>query len=703
MEYIDLELALRRRDREGYALELRLSRPSDAVDLLLARDKVEAVRFNQEQLLASSQDSEEYGKALTAALFADPEVRRVFLQARDNAQSAGAALRVRLFIETSALDLHSYRWELLRDPQTDQPLFTGQQIYFSRYLSSSDWRPVRTRARKDLQILTTIASPYGLEEYQAMGVRLGPINIEEEQVRVREQLQGLSLTFLASPAKATLNNMVSQLLKGKDILYLLCHGVISQGETWLFLEAEDGSIDRVSGNDLVVRLNELSHRPTLVILAACQTAGSGALSQGNEEAFVALGPRLAEAGIPAVLAMDGNVSVETASRFLTALFQEIQQDGQIDRAVAIARGMVRDRADAWMPVLFMRLKTGRIWYSPAFAADDHGDATDKWPAILTSISDEECTPIIGPDLSEPLFGRRSDIAWRLANENQFPMDPHDREGLPQVTQFLSVNLGRRHVFSQVTRYLYQGILDRHDTLPSYLNTIDFDTISRKQLLSLLDELITIAWRQRRDRIEVEPHQALAKENFSIYLTTDYSSLLETALREENKTPIIKLCPWRDAIAANSKLCSLDEEPTPERPLVYHLFGNLQVPDSLVLTEDDFFDYLIGITRNSRLIPPVVLERLVGSSLLLLGFQVNDWYFRSLFRFLMNLKGREYLRDFRHFSVQVSPEEDRILEPRRARKYLEEYIRSDQTPISIFWGSAEDFTRELRRRRQGGGE
>ena len=46
-------------------------------------------------------------------------------------------------------------------------------------------------------------------------------------------------------------------------------------------------------------------------------------------------------------------------------------------------------------------------------------------------------------------------------------------------------------------------------------------------------------------------------------------------------------------------------PPVERPLVYHLFGRLGEPDSLVITEDDYFDYLIGVTSNNDLIPGVV--------------------------------------------------------------------------------------------------
>ena len=56
-------------------------------------------------------------------------------------------------------------------------------------------------------------------------------------------------------------------------------------------------------------------------------------------------------------------------------------------------------------------------------------------------------------------------------------------------------------------------------------------------------------------------------------------------------------------------------PTVDRPLVYYLFGRFDDPRSLVLTEDDYFDYLIGLTRNNELVPAVVRRALVDTALL----------------------------------------------------------------------------------------
>jgi hypothetical protein len=131
-----------------------------------------------------------------------------------------------------------------------------------------------------------------------------------------------------------------------------------------------------------------------------------------------------------------------------------------------------------------------------------------------------------------------------------------------------------------------------------------------------------------------------------------------------------------------------------------MFGRLQEPRSLVLTEDDYFDFLIGVTRNRDTIPAVVRRALVDTALLFLGFQIDDWAFRVLFRSIMSQEGRGRREDYAHIAAQIDLEEGRILEPENARRYLESYFQKAE--ISIYWGSVEDFAHELLRRWEGRG-
>ena len=126
--------------------------------------------------------------------------------------------------------------------------------------------------------------------------------------------------------------------------------------------------------------------------------------------------------------------------------------------------------------------------------------------------------------------------------------------------------------------------------------------------------------------------------------------------------------------------------------MYHLFGHMSVPNSLVFSEDRFFDYLIGVTQNKDLIPEVVRAKLTSTSLLFLGFQMQDWEFRVFFRFLMAQESKEMLKFYSHAAAQIEPDEDRIVDVERARQYLEEYYESES--IEIYWGNSEEFLKEL---------
>jgi hypothetical protein len=190
---------------------------------------------------------------------------------------------------------------------------------------------------------------------------------------------------------------------------------------------------------------------------------------------------------------------------------------------------------------------------------------------------------------------------------------------------------------------------------------------------------------------------LAQLPMSIYITTDPSNLLAEALVAAGKEPQVELCRWNEDVELLPSI--YDDEPSyrpdVQRPLVYHLFGQIREPDSLVLTEDDYFDYLIGVTRDKDLIPAVVRRALADTALLFLGFRMDDWNFRVLFRSIMSQEGRGRRSKYAHVAVQIDPEEGRILEPDRARRYLESYFQD--ADISIYWGSVEDFVKELQSR------
>ena len=219
-EYADLEIGLHRRDAGMYTIEFRFSQPNSEADVRLGQGQPAQAAFDLVELKSLADDPPTYGKCLTQSFFAEPAVQTAFAQARASAQSLGALLRIRLMIGSSASELQGVHWEMLRDPQDGSPLSTSENLLFSRYLSSLDWRPVRLRAKGELRALAMVANPSDLA-----GDGLAPIDVEGEMVRARLGLGEIRVTALPEPGgnqRATLNNLVAASARASTIFSTWC-------------------------------------------------------------------------------------------------------------------------------------------------------------------------------------------------------------------------------------------------------------------------------------------------------------------------------------------------------------------------------------------------------------------------------------------------------------------------------------------------
>jgi hypothetical protein len=684
--YPELEIGIHGSDTGDYAVDLRFRRATD--DQPPRRGKAQ-IDFE-----ALDEAGDDYGRELTRQVFAQPELVAYFRDAFLAAQAEDLPLRVRLFIDTAAARLFGLKWELLEAPADEEsppgrPLSVHQQILFSRYLSSFDWRPVQLRPKDALRALIAVANPANLAEY-----RMAAIDADAEIELARRHLGEIPSEVVRGAD--TLNQVVARLLREEfDVLYVVCHGALIKGEPRLYLEGPDGRVAATAGGEVVARLAELPDRPRLIVLASCQSAGAADDAPlGDERALAAVGPKLAAAGLPAVLAMQARISMETAARFMPAFFEELARHGQVDRAASVARGMVRDRPDFWVPVVITRIGNGRIWYVPGFGTGKDDDI--GWNALFKHIEDNlkedslargkiGCTPILGSGLLEKLVGPPREVARRWADEVSFAMAPQDREDLPQVTQYLSVMEG--------LTFPAKALEDRYRIeLARRFGAAATDPDAP------LDDLLAAARRTR----PVEPHAVLARLPFPVYITTNADDQLRRALVEAGKDPQAELCRWHNRPDYDWPPSAFGVEgistytPSLGRPLVYHLYGQLQEPDTLVLTEDDYFDYLIGLTRSGNPVPTVVKQAMTFSALLFLGFRIEEWDFRVLFRSILAQGERgELSKRFTHIAAQIDPEEGRHIDPEKARRYLQKYFLTAR--ISIFWGSLDDFIGELARR------
>jgi hypothetical protein len=689
--------------------------------------------------LTDTDSLEEYGsalgKGLFGGLFADEKARKDFEEWYNfSSGDKPLPLRLSLAFHPSASDLQSLFWETLKNP-LDGKLFAANErkIYFSRYLFIEDRLPVPPKVKQDqIRGLAVIASPQtrvtvNSPDGSDKKIELLPLDVDREVARATDGLRklGLAPTVLASRKAGveavpiasnnapTLENIKNRLRDDCDVLYIVCHGYRFGGESFLLLEATNGDMESVRGADLVVWVEQLVSRPRLVALISCQSAlndaGHARLPEGPTPgeglAFTALGPSLVQVGVPAVLAMQGDVSTDTMDAFLPVFFEELAEDGQLDRAVAAGRSSALDRnkdaEDSWMPVLFMQLRSGNLWDGAGLLVTSEKDF-DKWESLANQLDKGRCTPVLGFGLNEPLIGSRRQIAVQWKELYDFDIRLFDRGSLAEVAQYIialqsDISLPRDNLVEAITSLLRL----RYGTEVSGLT----DTM---QLTDMLAEVVKYYWEHNM----VGAYKLLAELPFPVYINATLTSMLVAALKKAGKTPQQVSCPWGNDSDDPAKVAwppSIYDEDANKAdadmyrqsdtmPMVYDFFGNLSDPQSVVLARDEYMDSIINMTKNTATPPDPKKNRIdsdlraaLTKTLVFLGFQIDDWDFRMLLRLIKKLWG--FNETTIHVAVQIDPADNMGLTPQQAHHYLRGYFGNAR--LSLYWGSPEDFLNELR--------
>lgn len=312
-------------------------------------------------------------------------------------------------------------------------------------------------------------------------------------------------------------------------------------------------------------------------------------------------------------------------------------------------------------VTFIPRQSAREARAPTRRGEPYVDDRD-WSRLVDQLQAGDCTPFLGAGACHGTLPSGHELSQIWATDYGYPfVDHHD---LPRVMQYAAISM-RDHVTvkQQVARTL-TGM-----SCPDFTNG-------------------------------AEPHGLLASFPLPVYLTTNYDDFMVSALRLAGKRPLAAVCPWYDQAPRDARLATDDEfVPHAGEPIVYHLHGSWQEPRSLVLTEEDYLEFLINLAMDhasdgQRLIPTSILPSLTARPLLFVGYSLQDWTFRVIFHGLRRTVAGVQQR--RHVSVQLPPPATADPNVReRAEQYLNAYF--EKWNISIFWGTAQDFCIELRNR------
>lgn len=315
-----------------------------------------------------------------------------------------------------------------------------------------------------------------------------------------------------------------------------------------------------------------------------------------------------------------------------------------------------------------------------------GSLSDRdWDRLIQKIKIGKCTPFIGAGANFGLLPQGAEIASEWAEDYKFPL--RDSDDLARVALFLALTEERilpKELMQDLLRDKMSGLFDCKNAIK----------------LTAPDHPLGI----------------LGALPLPIYITTNYDDLMYRALKANRKQAHVEICSWwqflKDKGSVEYPNLDMYEsgvpppddfrfkpsqfnservfELTADKPVVFHMHGHYGLLDSMMLTENDYLDFLVSMSKDQSLLPNQISAALTSCSLLFMGYSLADPNFRVLFRGLIHP-----LAETRRLSVAIQLHPKEVAQPERALHFLEKYFGDLQ--IKVFWGTAEEFAAELWRR------
>ena len=226
----------------------------------------------------------------------------------------------------------------------------------------------------------------------------------------------------------------------------------------------------------------------------------------------------------------------------------------------------------------------------------------QWKRLIRDIKNQRCVLMLGPRMGGvnrsdnwyPLVEDFSRYLTKELDQEQIPYDELEVKNLPYTAQcFLSIDGVKR--------------IDLEDEIVSYYQQ------HSKEIPEIYNQLAKL------------PFPIIIDATFERYIAQSFENIGK--LCQEGfynfRRKVTKEINWREF--------------TYQAPLVYKLFGSLEKPESLVITDEEQLEFIRNVIKDDPGFPDEVLEQFNhNKSYLFLGFNLMHWQFRLLLEYL-NLK------------------------------------------------------------------
>ena len=262
----------------------------------------------------------------------------------------------------------------------------------------------------------------------------------------------------------------------------------------------------------------------------------------------------------------------------------------------------------------------------------HTNRDVDWDFIIDTIREEKCVLLIGPELVKTENGQSF---WRSFVKSQ------DIENDPDISSYYE-----------------------HDELFLY-----------KDIQAKIRGIFKLKAHFRKNPYRKEAYQNLAAIPFKLLVNASPDEFLTQTMSELN---------FAHHFEYFSRLKSGEDIPKPEvnAPLIYNLVGSLRDEESILLTHDDLFTFLVSALSEQKLPKIIMSEIFDARAFIFLGVNFEKWYVQLMLRLL-------HLHDDKQRYVRYATNQ----------KYNADTISicQEQFRIELINKNVEEFIAELYRR------
>jgi hypothetical protein len=359
--------------------------------LRIARSLGEA-RRNVRRLESSEREAAKtVGHRLFEAVFRD-DVQSSFRASLNEAERRGAGLRLRIRLDVP--ELADLPWELLYNPAQNRFFCLSPDTPLVRYMELPEGVRHLT-VKPPLNVLVMISSPLNLpqldvaDEWRKLNAAVSTLQPEGKVV----------LDRLEEPTLAALQRRLRR--DSYHIFHFIGHGGFVEGaqDGALALEDDQRNMRLVSGQDLGTILHG-SRSLRLVILNACEGARSSL-----QDPFGGVAQSLVQQGIPAVIAMQFEITDTAAIVFSKEFYSALGEGFPVDFSLTEARRAIFATGNdiEWAtPVLYMRSPNGRLFRIDRRPPSIAGSPEAREPAPTIAAEPPTIPPRPAPEAPVPV-------------------------------------------------------------------------------------------------------------------------------------------------------------------------------------------------------------------------------------------------------------------------------------------------------------